>query len=419
MKFKIINTSTLNLFFRFMTLAAKMLLSFFVLKYISAADFGIYNLIAKTLTLSIVLLGIDFYTYSSRNILQGDIAEQGQKVRDQFAFYLLSYVVFLPLLSLVFFFKLLAWEYIVWFYLLLILDHFTQELYRVLLVFKKPVVASALFFIKVGLWILPLFSLWVLGYEKFMNIKAILGFWTVFEVVSIIFGLFFFMKLPFTIDFKRAIDWNWIKKGLLISLPFFIGTVASNVIEFSDIYMIKGHFGLEGNTQVGIYSFFVGMGNIVQMFVQSAILIVFAPKLLESFSKDKLQYKKLHSQMAKQNILASIGIALLVFVFIYPLVQFLGKTNISANYTLIYLLVGAKVLFNISMIYHYHLYVRHQDKSIIISMVLAAIANVILNLILIPIYGIYGAAIATFISFVMILTLKFIFAKKVIREENA
>ena len=90
------------------------------------------------------------------------------------------------------------------------------------------------------------------------------------------------MQKQYTCD-----DWNWIKKGLLISLPFFIGTVASNVIEFSDIYMIKGHFGLEGNTQVGIYSFFVGMGNIVQMFVQSAILIVFAPKLLESFSKDK------------------------------------------------------------------------------------------------------------------------------------
>lgn len=417
MKFKIINTSTLNLLFRFMTLGAKMLLSFFVLKYISEADFGIYNLIAKTLTLSIVLLGLDFYTYSSRDILQGEKDEQGQKVRDQFAFYLLSYVVFLPLLSLVFFFELIEWEYIVWFYLLLVLDHFTQELYRVLLVFKKPVVASALFFIKVGLWILPLFALWILGYEKFMNINAILGFWTVFELIAILFGLFFFVKLPFKIDFKKAINWHWIKSGLLISLPFFIGTIASNVIEFSDIYMIKWHFGLAGDAQVGIYSFFVGMGNIVQMFVQSAILIVFAPKLLESFSKDKKQFKILHKQMAKQNILASVGISLVVFVFLYPLVQFLGKTNIEANYNLIYLLVGAKVLFNISMIYHYHLYVRHQDKSIIISMVLAAIANVVLNLILIPIYGIYGAAIATFISFVMILTLKFIFAKKVIREE--
>lgn len=417
MKFKIINTSTLNLFFRFLTLGAKMLLSFFVLKYISEADFGIYNMIAKTLTLAIVLLGLDFYTYSQRNILQGEKEEQGQKIRDQFAFYILNYIIFLPLLSLVFFLDVLSWEYILWFYLLLVLDHFTQELYRVLLVFKKPVIASALFFIKVGLWIFPLFTLWILGYNDFMNIQSILSFWTLFELIALLFGLFFFVKLPFKIDFKKPINKEWIKKGLLISLPFFIGTIASNVIEYSDIYMIKAHFELEGDTQVGIYSFFVGMGNIVQMFVQSAILIVFAPKLLESFSKDKLKYNKLHSQMTKQNIIASAGIALVVFIFLYPLVQFLDKTSIAENYNLIYLLVGAKVLFNISMIYHYHLYVRHQDKSIIMSMVLAAIANVILNLILIPVYGIYGAAIATFTSFVMILTLKYIFAKKVIREE--
>lgn len=414
---KLINTSTLNLFFRFLTLGAKMLLGFFMIKYISEAEFGVYSIITKTLTFSIILLGLDFYTFSSRDILQGKKEEQGQKIRDQFSFYLLSYIVLLPLLLFVFVFNTISWEYVFWFYLLLVLDHFTQELYRVLLVFKKPVIASALFFIKVGFWILPLFVLWILGYENFYNIKSILLFWSIFEIIALLFGFYFFIKLPFTIDFKIPINWSWLKKGILISLPFFIGTIASNIIEFSDLYMIKAHFGEQGDTQVGIYSFFVGMGNIVQMFVQSAILIVFAPKLLESFSKDKLKYNKLHKQMSKQNILASIGIAGVVFVFLLPLVQFLDKSSIENNYSLIYYLVGAKVLFNISMIYHYHLYVRHEDKSIITTMIIAAVINVCLNIFLIPLYGIYGAAYATFISFAFILIFKYVFAKKVLRKE--
>lgn len=411
------NTSFLNLFFRVLTLGAKLLLSFFILKFISVADNGIYIIIAKTLTLSIVLLGLDFYTYSSRNILEGNKEEQGQKVRDQFIFYLLSYLVFLPLFLFIFTSKIISWEYLYWVYILLVLDHLSQELYRVLLVFKKPVIASALFFIKVGLWILPLFTLWIFGGEQFRNIKTLLVFWTIFEFISIIFGLYFFKKLPFKINLKNTINWKWIKKGLLISLPFFIGTIASNVIEFSDIYMIKAHYGKLGDTQNGIYGFFVGMGNIVQMFVQAAILIVFAPKLIESFTKDRKKYNILHKQMAKQNILVSIAISIIVIIFLYPLVSFLEKTEITEHFNLIFILVGAKVLFNISMIYHYHLYVRHADKSIITTMILAAIANVLLNILLIPLYGIYGAAYATLISFVLILVLKYYFSMKIIKEE--
>lgn len=415
---KLINTSTLNLFFRFLTLGAKMLLSFFVLKFISIEDFGIYGTIAKTLTIAIVFLGLDFYTFSQRDILQGDKKLQGKKVRDQFSFYFLSYIVLLPLLLFVFQFEIIAWEYLIWFYLLLILDHFSQELYRILLVFKKPVIASALFFIKVGLWIFPLFLLWILGYEDFMNIKSILKFWTLFEIISIIFGLYFFKKLPFTIDFKEKIDWSWLKKGVFISFPFFVGTIASNVIEFSDLYMIQAYFGEQGDFQYGIYGFFVGMGNIVQMFVQSAILIVFAPKLIESFAKDKLDYKTMHLKMSKQNILASIGIAVIVFIFLLPLVKFIEKVEIEQHYNLIYLLVGAKVLFNFSMIYHYHLYVRHKDKLIVLTMIMAAIINLGLNYVMIPLYGIYGAAIATLLSFVVIFVLKFIFAKNILKKEK-
>ena len=413
MNIKNLKTSSLNIIFRALTLGAKLLLSFFLIKYISTEEFGAYGIITKTLTLAIVLLGLDFYTYSSRNILQGDVALQGDKIKDQFSFYLLSYLLFLPLLSLLFVYEIIAWEYFLWFYLLLILDHFSQELYRVLLVFKKPVIASALFFIKVGFWILPLFILWMLGFDELKNLRSILLFWAVFEVVAILFGLYFFWKLPFKINFKKKIDWSWIKKGILISSPFFIGTIASNVIEFADIYMIKAHFGDQGDFQYGIYSFFVGMGNIVQMFVQSAILIVFAPKLLESFSKDKQKYKKLHKQMSVQNIGASIFLALGVFIFLLPLVKYIGKIEIVENYNLIFLLVGAKVLFNFSMIFHYHLYASHNDKSIIATMIIAAVANVCLNLFMIPIYGIYGAAMATLISFSLIFLLKFIFSKNV------
>lgn len=418
MNTKWLSTSFLNVFFRFLTLGAKLLLSIFLIDFISTEEFGAYGIIAKTLTLSIVLLGLDFYTYSGRNILQGNKALQGQKIRDQFIFYGLGYLILLPALLSIFYFNIIAWENIAWFYLLLILDHLSQELYRLLLLFKRPVIASALFFIKVGLWVLPLFIFWLVGLNQWLNLQSILALWTIFEIIGILFGLYFFKQLPFKITWKEKINWQWIRNGIWIALPFFVGTVAANVVEFADIYMIKAHFGEAGDFQYGIYGFFVGIGNIVQMFVQSAILIVFAPKLIESFSQDKGKYKTLHRQMSIQNIVASLGIGVLVFLFLLPLVKYIGKTEIINHYNLIFWLVGAKILLNISMIYHYHLYVRHKDRKIVLSMIFAAIVNIVLNLILIPQQGIYGAAIATFISFLFVLIIKYIFAQKVLREEK-
>lgn len=406
-------TAGLNLTFRFLTLGAKLVFSLFLIKYIATEEFGVYGYIAKTLAIAILFLGLDFYTFSSRDILQGNAELQGKKIKDQFVFYGITYILFAPLMLFVFVFDIIAWQYVFWVYALLILDHFSQELYRILLMYKHSVIASALFFIKAGLWIFPLFLVFWFGNNNLKSLDTVLYLWTFFTFVSILFGLYFFKKLPFKIDITENIDWHWLEQGIFISLPFFIGTLASSIVEFADAYMLKAYFPNEGTTMYGIYSFFVGMGNIVQMFVQSAILIVFAPKLIESFSQDKAKYKRLHSEMAKQTIFASVGIAVLVFVLLYPLLQFIGKTELIAHYHLIYYLVGAKVVFNLSMIYHYHLYVSRNDRSIIITMLIAAVVNILLNMVLIPKYDILGAAIATLISFCVILVLKYMFSKQI------
>ncbi|KRP04387.1 MAG: hypothetical protein ABR94_00945 [Sphingobacteriales bacterium BACL12 MAG-120802-bin5] len=64
------------------------------------------------------------------------------------------------------------------------------------------------------------------------------------------------------------------------------------------------------------------------------------------------------------------------------------------------------MVFNMSLVFHYVLYVRKRDKSIVYATLIAAGVNMVLNFILIPPLGIMGAAISTLVSMLLVLLLK-------------
>ncbi len=72
------------------------------------------------------------------------------------------------------------------------------------------------------------------------------------------------------------------------------------------------------------------------------------------------------------------------------------------------MLILVAVILNISYIPHYILYAQKRDRVIILSTVSGAVINIMLNLLMIPMWGIIGAAIATGICFSYIGVYKFV-----------
>jgi len=64
---------------------------------------------------------------------------------------------------------------------------------------------------------------------------------------------------------------------------------------------------------------------------------------------------------------------------------------------------------NFSFIPHYLLYVKEKDKFILYGTISGTILNIMLNLILIPQYGIIGSAYSILISYITVLTSKILF----------
>jgi len=393
-----------------MSMLAKFLLIVYIGKYLSIDDLGEYGLFVTTITIAIYFLGMDFYTYNTREILAKGKDDRLPLIRDQFIFHLVVYVVVLPLMLSVFAMGIINIEYIIYFYLILVFEHLSQELYRLYTTLQKPIFANTLLFLRTGLWVYVIIVFWHFHIPNTTNLKTIWYGWSIGSFISILIGISYIFKEYNFYKLKKNINWSWIKQGVKVSIPLFIGTLAYKIIEFCDRYMIDYYMT---KADVGIYTFFGGIANSINIIVFTTVVMIYYPILISLYQHSKtLEYENELRSFTFKTILVSFIVAIAIIFLVFPILDFMDKNNLKEHIHILYLLVIANILLNITLVPHYILYVMKKDLIIRNSSMIGAILNILLNLVLIQYYGISGAAIATIFSFTAIGILKYTSSRK-------
>lgn len=400
--------TSVNLGIRGATLIGKFLLVYFLADQLTVEQNGVWGIFTTSIALSLYVVGLDFYTYSSRRILDFKEEDRSPMLRDQLVFYFISYLVLFPILGLLFVFNVIDIKFAIFFYAILIFEHLAQEAYRTFVVFSKPIIANIVLFLRTGSWAYLLLILWTAGVDELKSLRWIYLFWMCGGIAALVVSLFFLAKFKFKSVKHIPIDWKWIKQGIKVSLLFFIGTVGYKIIEFADRYFIDFYHTKE---EVGVYTFYANMCNIVETFVHTAVIIIFSPRLIETFHKSNYHYRKTLAQFAKQVVIYTVIIGVALAILIIPLLKSLENDEYIRDYNAFVVLVLSKMVLNFSLIFHYILYVRKNDFPIIKATIIACVINILLNFILIPSMSIMGAALATLISFLIVMIMKMYYTR--------
>ncbi|MFI5172064.1 MAG: polysaccharide biosynthesis C-terminal domain-containing protein, partial [Chitinophagales bacterium] len=259
-----------------------------------------------------------------------------------------------------------------------------------------------------GMWAYLLLLLWWVGFDELRNLKTVYLFWIGGGLSALMVSLYFLAQIKFKSVKHIPVDWKWIRQGIKVSSLFFIGTVGYKIIEFADRYFILYYHNEE---DVGVYTFYANMCNIVETVVHTAVIIIFSPRLIETFHKNNYDYRKTLAQFAKQVVIYTFLIAIGLSILIVPMLRSLDDPQYLADYNVFVVLVLSKMILNFSLIFHYILYVRKNDFPIIKATILASVINILLNFILIPSMSIMGAALATVISFLIIMLMKMYYTR--------
>jgi len=391
-----------NLALRVGGMGMKFLLIIILSKFFSVGDYRNFTLIITFITLSIYVLGLDFYNFSIRDILNGEENLYTHKVVQTFFLYLSGYLIFGIIYYL--FFNSLDFikQYALIVFLIAVTEHFAQELYRLLIAFGKVLLANSMIFFRLFGW--GIYVLFFLYTKKQISLNHILIAWFTFNFISILVILSFFAikKYPQIISVK--IERYWIIDGLKVSSIFFIGTVLLKIIEYANRFVID--YFLD-DIYVGIYGFYTTIALIVTIYINTIVISFELPQLIKN--KDISAFPNFRKSIIKQLFI----IVIILMIVIFPLIHWQGHEQYKEYFPIFILILAGIVFMNLSLVEHYLLYIEHKDKRILYIMVITGAFSLFSAVLLTYLMGIYG----TSISFLLTGMLMFILRKHEVKKE--
>ena len=203
--------------------------------------------------------------------------------------------------------------------------------------------------------------------------------------------LFYQFKKSFSIKFFTEVDRLLILGIIRESIPLAIAATAYIIYTRSDLVMIGAMLGVE---EVGIYSISTQMIAVIAIII-SPIQISIYPKMIKWYNSNRNVYYK--NYLAITSLITWIYIIGIVIAFIIaPLLfeKFFNAVYLKSLSVFKIQVFGVFFMYN-AILRSSHCTLNRSTNIMMVSQTIVVFINIILNYLMIPKIGIYGAAIAT------------------------
>lgn len=353
----------INVALRGCALGSKFVLIFFLAKFLEPAELGLYGLVAATIAYAQYFLGLDFYTFSTREILKCRDKSWGGILKSQGALMLVLYILFIPFFFIIFFAGILPWYLAGWILALLVLEHINQEFIRFLVAVSDQLFASVALFLRSGAWAVVIVVL-MLFEPGLRNLESVLAAWCIGGGVALSVVVIRLFRLGIG-GWRMPVDWAWIWSGIKIALPLLTASLALRGIYTLDRYWLEALGGLE---VLGAYVLFVGVAGAMTAFLEAGVFSFSYPSLIRSFQQGRpVEYRRELRRLFSQTLLLSSAFVMVALVLVGPVLRLLGRPLYIAHLGMFFWILLATYLYALSMVPHYALYSQGQDRPIIQS----------------------------------------------------
>lgn len=184
------------------------------------------------------------------------------------------------------------------------------------------------------------------------------------------------------------------KSLMVLGVPFLLSSSMMFFANWTDQLMIKF---MRGSEELGVYSAAFKISQLISLPLM-AINAVTAPKFSQAYSKNKLfELKILAQESTTIIILTTVPLIFIILLFPGWILSFFGNDFVVGKIVLRIVAIGYLVSAVCGSVGYL---MQMTDNQVIVQNVLLVTTgiNIILNFLMIPIYGIIGAAIASLIS---------------------
>lgn len=219
-----------------------------------------------------------------------------------------------------------------------------------------------------------------LGYIKGIFFSSI--------VIFIICSIFLFQKINLSFNLSQIID------SLKFGLPLVPHLLAWWVLNLIDRLMLQHFRGLD---EVGIYSIGYTIGMIL-WFVTAAFNNAWMPFFFSTAKREK-NAKEIFSKITTYYLMGILLLGLLIMTFSKEIVTLMTTPEFYKSYKVVPIITLANIATGIYLMSANQIFFVKKTHYMPVISITAALSNILLNILLIPPYGMIGAAYATMVSF--------------------
>jgi O-antigen/teichoic acid export membrane protein len=409
---KVIENSFLYTFSSLLVKAINFLLLPIYTLFLTPEDYGVINL-ANGFT-DVVIFIIAFSLYSAIVRFYADYKDDAEKLRRFYGtvivFVFISGIIFAGM-GLLFNSILISWFFEgVSFYPVVLttlltlaflsLHNIHQNILQGMQRGKKlTVINLAVFGLQVGL------NLLFIGFLKFGAFGVLLSS----LIINVGYTIFMMLDLRKSRLITLCIDIEILREALKYSIPIIPHNLSTNIASFAARVFINQSGSL---AYVGLYSVATQFAMLIDT-IQASVNQAFAPWFFEMMNKK--------DETGKKDIVELSHFLLIIYSMVYMVIGLFSQEVIimmtNRTYYLAWTVIPILVMaFSVKSIYYFYInilfYYKDAARKIFIATIIGSFADIMIAFALVPVFGMYGAAVAFLVAKIAVVSIVVVMSRK-------
>lgn len=395
---------------RGLSLAAKFALTLFIAKFIGLHTLGIYGLVAGAAVIFPTVAGLGLIRVLSRNAVSQQLAEVTRMLHLCWGVQAAIYgLISLIGLGIGIYLDQLAFVAIV--LAIMFLEHVNSDLFILLNHLLRPCLANVLMFFRTAAWIC-VYMILAFMFPSLRELHILLMFWIGGGLVALAGFALAARDWPWLRPTPAGQHRKWFFQHLKASRTLYVNDIVNTVAQYTDRYLVSLFLGLEFT---GVYVLFWSIGNALSNLVDTGIIQVSGPKLIDAHARQDRSYWSVFRLLLIETVAISIVLAISTGIVGKIAIPYLDRPLVADWMRVLWLILLGFVLRMAYEVQGTIFYSRYKDSYTLFSGLFVIVLSIVANVILIPPFALDGAAIAIIISYLAGIVVRRIMIARYIR----
>lgn len=238
-------------------------------------------------------------------------------------------------------------------------------------------------------------------YFYFTNTLTLNNVFNIYSISNLVISIFLIIRIGIRNLFSFSkIEFKYLPVLFAYSIPLLMEAMNLWVMDLSDRFIIKFYIGLDA---VGVYGVAYKLGISIY-FLQIIFNLIWQEESFKDDGNEQIPVRNAFIFNNLARLLFSAFTILLPFFDLY-IKLFVDKRYADAS-SYLALILGGIIFSSLSSFWGIKYQVSKNTKGSLYTSLTGGIANIVLNFLLVPIIGLYGAALSTFVSFFIIFVIR-------------